>query len=130
MTATLRLDARLNLPLDDGTTETLLKPITATLTATDGLVVYPAIMGPQETDENRWYVTHAPTGQYIPVAFPDEASAARFAGAIGHLTDWSATKPVGFPVPVPELVRIGREHGGVPEQWVVDALARRAAAEA
>lgn len=124
MTATLRLDARLNLPLEDGTTGTLLKPITAARTATDGLVVYPAITGPQETDESRWYVTHAPTGKYIPVVFPDEVSAGRFAGAVGSLADWSAVKPSDFSAS--ELVRIGREHGGIPSQRVVDALARRA----
>lgn len=128
MTDTLRLVARLNLPLDDGTALPMLTRIAAARTAADGLVVFPAITGPLSTDTSRWYVTHAPTGTYIPIVFPDEASAVRFAGAIGHLADWTAAKPEGFSVP--ELVRIGRERGGAPSQRVVDALARRAAAAA
>jgi hypothetical protein len=126
---TIHVDVILNLPLDDGGFLPLRTGIGAIPTRTEGLVVFPALTGPFEIDDSRWCVTHVGTGRRIPVTFEDEEHATTFANAAGPLAPWWEKKPEMALETRLKLIEVAQEHGGRPDQHVLDALARRAAKE-
>ncbi|MCX4911869.1 hypothetical protein [Streptomyces sp. NBC_00878] len=123
-TPTVHVDVPMNLPLEDGGTLRVRQGIGAIRTQTEGLVVFPVLIGPYEVDDSRWSVTHVGTGLRIPVAFDDEEHATAFANAAGPLACWWQKKPK-LPLETRlKLVRLAQEHGGTPDQKALDALAR------
>lgn len=128
-TPTVHIDVILKLPLDDGGTLPIRQGIGAIRTETEGLVVFPALTGPFEIDDDVWHVTHIGTGLRIPVAFEDQEHATAFANAAGPLACWWQKRPELSLDARLKLVALAQEHGGTPDQHILDALARRKAKE-
>lgn len=118
----VHVDAALDARLDDGRILPVRTGIGASLTSTLGLVVFPVLTGWFDFDESRWTVTHAPSGRYIPVEFPDQAGATAFAEALAPLADWTQDKPA---MQGEDVVRIGLELGGTVGPRVLKAYARK-----
>lgn len=126
---TVNIDVPISLPLEDGGTLRVRQGISAIRTETEGLVVFPALLGLFDIDDQVWHVTHIGTGLRIPVTFPGQEHATAFANAAGPLACWWQKRP-DLPMDVHlKLVALAQEHGGTPDQKVVDALARRQAKE-
>ena len=126
---TVHVDVILNMPLEDGGFLPVRQGIGAIRTQTEGLVVFPRLAGPFEIDEGRWCVTHVGTGHRIPVMFEDEEHATGFANAAGPLAAWWEKRPQLSVETRLKLIALAQEHGGMPDQHILDALARRAAKE-
>lgn len=124
---TVHVDIPLNLPLDDGGTLRVRQAIGAIPTQTEGLVVFPAVMGMFEIDDSRWHVTHVGTGLRLPAAFDDEETATGFANAVGPLAAWAEERPELSMETRLKVVELAQEHGGTLDQRILDGLARRAA---
>lgn len=126
---TVHVDVVLNLPLDDGGILPLRQGIGAIRTKTEGLVVFPRLTGPFEIDDDLWCVTHVGTGRRIPVMFDDQEHATGFANAAGPLAAWWQERPELSRETRLKVIELAQEHGGTPDQHILDALARRAAKE-
>lgn len=124
---TIHVDVVINVPLDDGGFLPIRTGIGAIPTQTEGLVVFPRLTGPFEFDEDAWCVTHVGTGRRIPVTFDDQEHATVFANEAGRLAAWGEDRPVLPPDVLVRLIEVAQEHGGRPDQHILDALARRAA---
>lgn len=124
---TVHVDVPINLPLEGGGTQTVSHGIKAIRTQTEGLVVFPVLIGPYDVDKSRWSVTHVGTGMRIPVAFDSKEQAAGFANAAGPLALWRQKFPRLSSATRVSLIELAQEHGGTPDQRVLDALARHAA---
>jgi hypothetical protein len=124
---TIHVDVVLNMPLDGGGVLPVRTGIGAIRTQTEGLVVFPRLTGPFEIDEDAWDVTHVGSGRRIPVQFDDQEHATAFANAAGPLAVWWQKRPALSSETSQRLVELAQEHGGRPDQHVLDALARRAA---
>lgn len=126
---TIHVEVVTNLPLEDGGFLPIRQGIGAIPTQTEGLVVFPRLTGPFEMDHDAWDVTHVGTGRRLPVTFADEEHATSYANAAGAMADWSEAKPK-LPLDVRlRLVRMAPEHGGTPDQRIVEQLALRDAKE-
>ncbi|WP_019358030.1 hypothetical protein [Streptomyces sp. AA1529] len=90
---TVRIDAHITLPLDDGTGLPMKQTIHAFPTNIPGLVVFPLILSPLDTDPDWWNVTHAASGKRLPTTFRSRAAAEAFANAVGPLADWEQPQP-------------------------------------
>ena len=124
---TVHVDVVVNLPLEDGGVLPLRQGIGAIRTNTEGLVVFPRLTGPFELDDSAWDVTHVGTGRRIPVTFADEEHATAFANEAGRLAVWWQKQPELDLETRLRLIELAQEHGGHPDQRILDALARRAA---
>ncbi|MFF7795593.1 hypothetical protein [Streptomyces sp. NPDC007991] len=124
---TVHVDVVLNMPLEDGGVLPIRQGIGAIRTQTEGLVVFPRLLGPFEIDDEAWYVTHIGTGRRMPVTFDDEQHATAFANAAGPLAAWWQQRPELSKETRLRLVELAQAHGGRPDQHILDALARRAA---
>lgn len=124
---TIHVDVVVNLPLEDGGVFPLRQGIGAIRTNTEGLVVFPRLIGPFEIDDDAWDVTHVGTGRRIPVTFDDQEHATAFANAAGSLAVWWQKQPELSLETRLKLIELAQEHGGRPDQKILDALARRAA---
>jgi hypothetical protein len=124
---TVHVDVPINLPLEGGGVQTVCHGIKGIRTQTEGLVVFPVLIGPYDIDESRWSVTHVGTGLRIPAAFDSKEQATRFANAAGPLALWWQKFPEMSVETRLKLIELAKEHGGTPDQHVLDALARRAA---
>ncbi|MFJ8727706.1 hypothetical protein [Streptomyces sp. NPDC093269] len=124
---TIHVDVILNLPLEDGGFLPMRQGIGAIPTQTEGLVVFPSLIGPFEIDDDVWNVTHVGTGRRIPVSFEDQEHATAFANAAGPLAAWREDRPALTVDTRLKLIELAQEHGGRPDQRVLDAIARRAA---
>jgi hypothetical protein len=126
-TTTVHVDVPINLPLEGGGVQTVCHGIKGIRTQTEGLVVFPVLIGPYDIDESRWSVTHVGTGLRIPVAFGSKEQATGFANAAGPLALWWQKFPELSSDTQVALIELAQEHGGTPDQRVLDVLARRAA---
>ncbi|MFI8792634.1 hypothetical protein [Streptomyces sp. NPDC055105] len=127
---TISIKVPLDLPTEDGELSRVRQTIIAILTQTDGLVVFPALGYLFDFIDDAWHVTHVGTGLRLPLTFPGEAQATAFANAAGELADWSVNHP-SLPLDVRrQVVLLGKEHGGIPNQKVREQLARLEAEEA
>jgi len=127
--ATVHVDVVINLPLDDGGVLPVRTGIGGIRTQTEGLVVFPRLLGPFEIDDDRWCVTHVGTGRRIPAMFPDQEHATRFANTVGSLADWSEKWPkLALDVRL-KVVRMAKEHGGVLDPRIAEQLDRHDAKE-
>lgn len=124
---TVHVDVVLNFPLEEGGVLPVRTGIGAIRTNTEGLVVFPCLTGPLEFDDAAWHVTHVGTGRRIPVTFEDQEHATAFANAAGSLAVWWQKRPALPTETSLKLIELAREHGGTPDQHVLDAIARRAA---
>jgi hypothetical protein len=124
---TIHVDVVLNMPLEDGGVLPVRTGIGAIRTQTEGLVVFPRLTGPFEIDDNAWSVTHVGTGRRIPVTFDSQEQATEFANEAGRLAVWWQKRPELTPETSQRLIELAQEHGGRPDQHILDALARRAA---
>jgi hypothetical protein len=123
----VHVDVVLNLPIEDGGVLPIRQGIGAIRTQTEGLVVFPRLTGPFEIDDDAWHVTHIGTGRRVPVTFEDQEHATAFANAAGPLAAWWQKQPALSLEARLKLIGLAQEHGGTPDQHVLDALARRAA---
>lgn len=126
---TVHVDVPISLPLEDGGTFLVRQGIGAIRTATEGLVVFPRLTDLFEMDDDAWHVTHVGTGRRIPVTFDDQEHATAFANAVGPLAAWWQKRPELSREARLKVVELAQEHGGTPDQHILDALARRAAKE-
>jgi len=126
---TVHVDAPINLPLEGGGIQTVSHGIKGIRTQTEGLVVFPVLIGPYDIDKSRWSVTHVGTGLRIPAVFGSKEQATGFANAAGPLALWRQNFPELSIDTRLKLVELAQEHGGTPDQHVLDALARLAAKE-
>lgn len=122
---TVHVDVPINIPLEGGGTETVCHGIKGIPTQTEGLVVFPVLIGPYDVDKARWSVTHVGTGLRIPAAFDTKEQATGFANAAGPLAVWWQKFPELSVDTQVALVELAQEHGGQPDQRILDALARR-----
>ncbi|MFF1444176.1 hypothetical protein [Streptomyces sp. NPDC058295] len=128
-TRTIHVDVTLNMPLDDGGVLPIRTGIGAIRTQTEGLVVFPRLIGPFEIDDQHWSVTHVGTGRRIPVEFEDEEHATAFANDAGSLAAWWEERPHLPAKTLLQVIELAQEHGGTPDQHVLGAMARKKAAE-
>ncbi|WP_149561547.1 hypothetical protein [Streptomyces cacaoi] len=124
-TGTVRIDAHLVLPLDDGTGLPMNQTIHALRTDVPGLVVFPVILSPLDTDPDWWSVTHAASGKRLPTIFRSRAAAAAFATAVGPLADWEEPQP--RPADAAAVMTLAAEHGGITDREYRAARAASAA---
>lgn len=124
---TVYVDVPINLPLEGGGIQTLCHGIKGIRTQTEGLVAFPVLIGPYDIDKSRWSVTHVGTGLRIPAAFDSKEQATGFANAAGPLALWWQKFPELSVDTQMALMELAQEHGGTPDQRVLDALALRVA---
>lgn len=122
---TILVDVPINLPLEGGGMLTTSHGIKGIRTQTEGLVVFPVLIGPYDVDKSRWSVTHVGTGLRVPAAFNTKEQATEFANAAGPLTAWWQKFPEMSVDTQVALIELAQEHGGQPDQRILDALARR-----
>lgn len=126
---TTHVDVIINLPLDNGGVLPIRQGIGAIPTETEGLVVFPRLLGPFEIDDDAWCVTHVGTGRRIPAMFEDQEHATLFANAAAALADWSERRPrLALDVRL-KVVRLAKELGGRLDQRIVEQLERHDAKE-
>ncbi|MDI3408331.1 hypothetical protein [Streptomyces cavernicola] len=127
LSPTIHVDVPLNLPTSDGTLVRTRQAIGAIRTQTEGLVIFPKVVGLMEIDESVWVVTHTLTGLRLPFEFPDEEHATAFANAAAPMACWDQEQPVVTREAKLQLVALAEEHAGFAEPRFLADLDRRSA---
>lgn len=121
---TVPVDVPINVPLEGGGVITVSHGIKGIQTQTDGLVVFPVLIGPYDIDTSRWSVTHVGTGMRIPAAFDSKEKATEFANAAGPLALWDQKFPELSVETRLALASLALEHDGQLDQRIADSFAR------